>query len=396
MDYPRVAFCFHDPEPSGASVWLRDFLVHGGYPSHLAVALLPGPSPLEEGLWSRRISMRVLDVRCTALSRVRPGSLLPLLANRLTLVGQYREIFRRERIELVYANSSVQVAPMLAAHRAGLPLVVHVHEAWHMGVTHFLKRYAVRRYAGAALFAAETGMEMFGPRPRGASWRVSPNGVSPSLARHRERRAELRRQYGFAAQETVLLFLGTLGERKGFHDLAACWPRIQGHFPRTRLVVAGGLDEANTNASITRFAQSPPAGSQYWGYRRDAHELIAAADFLVLPSYGEAMPICISEAMMIGTPVIARDAGDVGWQIGDGRGFLFKGPGPRPLLEAVSQALSDPCEAERRALRGREFARENLTRKIQFRGVRRMIHLASRRAHRPRSSPWAKEAGHPE
>jgi len=371
---PRTAFCFHDPQPSGASRWLCDFLLSDGFVADRAIAVLPAPSPMEAPLRDAGIEVRVLAGRMGALTDNRGWQDRAAVAlNRACMVADYVSLFRGEAVQLVYANSSVQIAPMIAARVARLPLVVHVHEAWNTGCASALKRLAVRRLANAALFAAQSGLDMFGGQPIGRSWMVSPNGVAPELLELSAHRRMLRQRFEFAGKDRVVLFLGTLCERKGVHDLAACWPDIRRRFPAARLVVAGNLDAQERNRAILDFAQAPPEGAEYLGYRDDARELLCAADLFVLPSYGEAMPLSISEAMMIGTPVVARAVGDVEWQIGDGCGFPFRGKGPRPLTEALATALSNPTEAASRAIRARNFAKKYLLRDVQNRQVRRMI-----------------------
>jgi glycosyltransferase involved in cell wall biosynthesis len=376
--FPRTAFCFHDPKPSGASVWLREFLLNGRLPRHRVLAVLPGASPIEESLWSKRIPFRVLAVQQGSLMNAPARRKISYAVNRLAIIHQYRRLFRSERIDVVYVNSSFQIAPMIAAKLEGLPLVVHVHEGWHMGRSHWIKKSTVRRNARVGIFAAEAGRKLFGEAPRGAKWEVSPNGVSTSLARLKEETVALREEYGFAPNERIFLCLGTLSDRKVFHDLLEMWPGFHRRFPEARLLVAGGVDEAEMNEAIRAFPDSPPAGAEFLGYRTDAQRLIAAANCLVLPSYGEAMPITISEAMMIGTPIVARAVGDVAWQIGEGRGFLFKGKGAGGLRREMRRVICNPDVAGLRAMHAQDFARRQLSRQRQYKQIRSLVEWASR------------------
>ncbi|MEO8376203.1 MAG: glycosyltransferase [Candidatus Sumerlaeota bacterium] len=370
---PRVAFCFHDAQLSGATIWLRDFLRSRAYPAADSVVVLPGSSAVEDDCRALGIECHVLNITTKSISEAGLAEKFSLMANRIAAVKDYRKVFRAVRPNLAYVNSSVQIAPLYAARRERIPALVHVHEGWRMKTTQGLKRHAVRNWASAALFAAARGVEIFGPAPNGKRWEVSPNGVDMELADLKRQREELRGKNGFARDEKIILFLGTVSERKGVQDLAACWPEVSDKFPRARLIVAGREEPAEKNAIIHKFIKAPPARAEFWGFRSDARELIAAADFLVLPSYGEAMPISISEAMMIGTPVIARDVGDVGWQIGEGRGFLFKGDGAEVLRSAMEEALMDDARAMACAEKAQEFARKELTREKQNAQVLRMI-----------------------
>lgn len=384
--HPRVAFCFHDPEPSGATVWLRDFLCEKGYPADRAVAVLPGPSPIEPQLEAAGVTVRRIDARTEAMTNASAGRKVMLMGNRLSMIRQYGALFRRERVNMVYVNSSAQVAPMLAARLMRFPLLVHVHEAWATGSAHGMRRAAIRRLPDVAIFAASAGMDLFGPPHPASRWEVSPNGVDPALADLAENYQEYRKGYGWRRDDTVFLFLGSLVRRKGLHDLIRAWPVLRERYPRARLVVAGGTVAEETDPTIASFLAKPPDGAEYIGYRRDAHQLLTAADFLVLPSYGEAMPIAVSEALMIGTPVIAREVGDVGFQIGDGRGYLFSGKGAKPLLQEMARAIQSPADARERAERGQQFALDNLTKDQQYKQIRRLV-LATAKFRRRREKP---------
>ncbi len=375
MTAPRVAFCFHDPEPTGATVWLRDFLLSGGWPRQAAVLLFPAPSKLADEFQMNGWTVEVLPGEMGALSRAGTTRMARMALNRAGLVGRYRRIFGRHRVAVAYVNTSVQLAPMLAARWAGVPLLVHVHEAWRMGRTHGLKAWAVRHLADAALFAARRGMRLFGPRPAGRRWAFSPNGVDPALAALGARRAEIRHSLGWASDDRMVLFVGTLSRRKGFDDLLRAWPHVLEHVPRGRLVVVGPTDPEEKDPLIRPFPGNAPPRVDALGYRRDARELLAAADLLVLPSRGEAMPIVVSEALMIGTPVVARSAGDIAFQIGreNERGLLFHGSLERERGGPLVEALLGPWEASRRAAAGQAFARERLTRERQNRQVAREI-----------------------
>jgi glycosyltransferase involved in cell wall biosynthesis len=361
----RLACVFHDPQPSGASLWLRDFLRDGMFAPHECHAILPGESVMEPIL-------RTAGVPCHRVGLVAGDAMVGGLANRIARIGnrlaaitEYRHLYKAIGATAVYVNSSVQIAPMIAARLAGLPLFVHVREGWHTGRTHGLKRWCVRHLAGACGFDASAGIKLFGPPLAGRRWEVVPNGVDATLADRRHRAGELRAELGLPTDRRIVLFLGTMGRRKGVHDLVECWPAIRAAHPETLLVLAGGIDPAESHPRIREAIGATPEGIRYIGFSPRAHDLLAAADFFVLPSYGEAMPISISEAMMIGTPVVARRVGDVEFQIGEGRGFLFHGDGPASLQAALLEALSDSVAASLRAAAAQRFAIAHLDRRAQ-------------------------------
>jgi glycosyltransferase involved in cell wall biosynthesis len=375
-EIPKTAFCFHDPLPSGASVWLREYLLDHETDTSHSWAILPGPSPLEKPLRNKGICCHQVKIELGSINTITLAHRLKMLANRFSLVFQYIRLFKRLKPQVVYVNSSFQIAPMIAARILSLPLIVHVHEGWHMGRTHNLKTWIVRHTAQTAIFAAKAGKKLFEPKGKKSHWEVSPNGVDPQLQTLRKNRSLNREHLNLEPTEKVFLFLGTLCERKGVQDLAKVWPQFYRKHPHARLWLAGTLADEERNPLIRKMASDPPKGCRYLGYRKDIPELMAAADFFVLPTYGEAMPISISEAMMTGTPVIARNVADVGWQIGEGRGFLFEGNGPKRLLATMLQAYESPAEARHRAQKAQAFAQKHLTKEEQYNQITRLIKQA--------------------
>jgi len=89
---------------------------------------------------------------------------------------------------------------------------------------------------------------------------------------------------------------------------------------------------------------------RFLGPRRDVPALLAAVDFLLLPSRWEGMPYIVLEAMASGLPVVATPVDGARELVRDGiTGFLAEGIGVAPLGQQLAHmcALSD---GERSAL----------------------------------------------
>ena len=73
--------------------------------------------------------------------------------------------------------------------------------------------------------------------------------------------------------------------------------------------------------------------------REDALAWIAAADVLVHPSMAEAAPTVVREARLLGTPVVACDAGDLGVWARMDNGIVLAEPNTEALAEAMLCAI---------------------------------------------------------
>ncbi len=115
-----------------------------------------------------------------------------------------------------------------------------------------------------------------------------------------EQRAAFRDEFRVPRDFRVALFVGRLVEKKGVALVAQVQERLgkQG----VHLVVAGDGPERPLIASLpqtTHLRQLPYS---------DMHKVYAMSDLLLLPSYGEGLPLTVQEAMLTGLPVVvSRD-----------------------------------------------------------------------------------------
>lgn len=352
---PRTAFAFHSAHPSGANLWLARFLAQGGLPPERCLAILPGESPLEDGLRAAGVRVEVIPLVERALGE--GGGRLALLASKRRYFRALLQRLRAPDVEAVYVNSGIQVMPGVAASRAGRPVLWHIREAWGAGLAWRVKRAVIARVSRTILFAGEAARAHFGEVPRGVRALSVMNGTPESIALLRARRGELRARFGWPEGVPVVAFAGTLVARKGVPELLAAWPRVRAAHPGARLALAGAPDPNERDATIRAALESPPEGVELLGFRGDVPEIFAAADAMVLPSHGEAFPNTVVEAMMVGTPVAARPVADVPRLLADGRGLLIGGN----VAEALLALLADPAASTERAARAQEYARRELT-----------------------------------
>ena len=82
---------------------------------------------------------------------------------------------------------------------------------------------------------------------------------------------------------------------------------------------------------------------QFLGRRSDIDDLLSAADFFVLPSDIEGLPMAILEAMAHGLPIVASNVGGIPEIIDDEReGLLFPAGDATALAFAIRRLASDP------------------------------------------------------
>lgn len=137
-----------------------------------------------------------------------------------------------------------------------------------------------------------------------------------------------------------LLFVGQLVTFKGVEILLRALVLLPRTMP-VRLELAYHVD--TEQAALRREAERLGLTDvRFLGARSPAElaEDYARAHMFVLPSYGEALPSAISEAMFVGRPVIATDVGGVREQVGDFGQILPPGD-PQALATAIQTVMAD-------------------------------------------------------
>jgi teichuronic acid biosynthesis glycosyltransferase TuaC len=127
-------------------------------------------------------------------------------------------------------------------------------------------------------------------------------------------RQEARARYRLAENAKVLVTVGGLVERKGFHRVIACLPELlKSHADLHYLVVGGPCPEGDMSQALKDQATAlglgdrvhflgaiPPEGLKW---------PLSAADVFVLSTRNEGWANVILEAMACGLPVVASDVG---------------------------------------------------------------------------------------
>ena len=295
--------------------------------------------------------------------------------------AELRELVRCQRPDLVHAHNlwmRLSPAPLEAAKRAGIPVLVTAHDySWicprkwmitgrdlpcELG---FGSRCALSGCRGSheggvwlpynSLRWLKTALH------RAMARRWVDRFISPSrhLAGWLERSLGVRdvthvpnfavAPRGGSATPVVnpktLLFAGRLSREKGLDVLLRAMPEIVAHHPTTRLVVAGDGPE---RATLERMVDELECGAavRFAGALApsDLERLYAGAGLVVLPTlWMENCPVSVLEAFANGRAVAASRVGGVPELVEDGvNGILFERADHRDLAARLTAVMGAP------------------------------------------------------
>jgi glycosyltransferase involved in cell wall biosynthesis len=158
----------------------------------------------------------------------------------------------------------------------------------------------------------------------------------------------------------VVLYVGTLTKRKGLLDLFEASQLLLDDGLAHRLVVVGGTPDEGMGAEA-EVTRSAPEHVQFIGQQlpEKMPETYAVADVFCLPSWWEAMPLSVLEAMACGLPVVATSVGDVPRLVQDGvTGFVIPARAPWEVATALRKLIADRPLAARMGAAGRVRAED--------------------------------------
>jgi 1,4-alpha-glucan branching enzyme len=163
---------------------------------------------------------------------------------------------------------------------------------------------------------------------------VIPNGVPPPPAQ----------LPGRDARHTIL-FAGRFARSKGVDVLAACIQRL-GRENGTRVLVIGGHGDEEGTAAVQRIARTRGGACQVeaWLSREELDDRLAHSLLVLVPSRYEPFGLIALEAMRLGAPVLAANAGGLRDTVRPGSGgLLLDSHDPRRWAEASLRLLRDPA-----------------------------------------------------
>lgn len=293
--------------------------------------------------------------------------------NDLRALRRLGEFFRGRRFDVAHTHTAkAGTVGRLAAHRAGIPRIVHTYHGFpfhefqraprrraYVAIERRLGRItdlalcvgtgvaveAVRRGLIAPERIRTIGVIVPGADEAGSGFAAAGVPVAAPLTRRRARLA-----LGLPADATVVGTVGRLTYQKAPEDFLAALRRLGR--PEVIGVWVGGGELAERVAGLA--AAMPEVTVVLAGERADVPQLLPAFDVFALTSLYEGLPTVVVEAMVCGVPVVATAVNAVADVVIPGEtGLLVPPRRPELMAGAIGFVLDSPAAATRMATAAR-------------------------------------------
>ncbi len=173
------------------------------------------------------------------------------------------------------------------------------------------------------------------------------NSVDSDVFRPGSKDENLKQKFDLRPDELVLVFSGELRAKKGLPMLIECLRRLSHRRP-ARLLIIGDIRAKDQGRFVRETAEVENAHRAIvrTGYLHEPDEIAAhlrLGDMFVLPSLWDGLPNSLLEAMSVGIPVIASDAGAMGEVITDREhGILIPRAQLHQMADEIENFLAKP------------------------------------------------------
>ncbi|WP_106916919.1 glycosyltransferase [Chryseobacterium aurantiacum] len=141
-------------------------------------------------------------------------------------------------------------------------------------------------------------------------------------------------------QGPIFVSVGRLHTRKGYHKLIDAHKRlIDEGFHHSVVVVGNGEERKNLTEQIR--VNNVQDTFILCGNRMNPYPYIKNADYFILSSESEAWPLVVAEALILQTPIIATDTGDVSVMVKDRETGYLINYDTHEMYEAMKVFLTD-------------------------------------------------------
>lgn len=268
-------------------------------------------------------------------------------------------------------RASVLSAPV-ARLLARVPVIVetpHLRESWRQGwkAYHGIDRF-FSRFVDHYIAVSEANARYLRDQKGVAAGKITVilNGTDVNrYDPHHFPPAGFRSSIGIEEDDPVLLVLARLELQKGHRVLIEAMAAVHRAYPKAKLFCLG---EGSLRGELQAYANSLGLSDvvHFPGYCRNIEDWLALADFTVLPSLFEGLPLVAAESLAAGRTMVATAVDGTPEIVVDGQtGLIVPPQNPAALAGAICRLLGDPDLRRKLAAAGRPWVTERFDERLQ-------------------------------
>jgi glycosyltransferase involved in cell wall biosynthesis len=213
----------------------------------------------------------------------------------------------------------------------------HIENSLQMGV---FDKWLPRHANGITAVNRDTLKDLFRKCPEAEEkvTAVVPNGIDTGL--FKPVKQSIRPELGIRETDKLVLFTGSLIERKGVDVLLESWKSVSESYKNAHLLVIG---KGPLEGMVREYQKSAERiyHISYVKDRKDLPKYYGSADVFAFPTRLEGFGLTVGEAMACGTPVVTTDAKGVRDVVDDKTGFRVPVNDVKQFSEKLETLLED-------------------------------------------------------
>lgn len=278
------------------------------------------------------------------------------------MVLKLRRFIKDENIEIIHAQTRVtQFAAHILSRLTGIPYVVTWHGFYR---PHFFRKFFPcwgKRTIAISRTVSRHLVDVF--RRDEDKVRLIFNGIDTSKFNNdytANERQDIKRRYGLK-DGPIIGIISRLAPEKGHVYLIEAFKELLVEIPDAQLIIIGdGKSESGLKRRVRELGIENAV--YFFGETLNTKEFLGIMDVFTRPSENEPFGLAIVEAMIMGVPVVATDAGGFKTILGQGKfGILIPPKNVIALKDALKRILTDSELAKNLTEAARKYALENFS-----------------------------------
>jgi glycosyltransferase involved in cell wall biosynthesis len=288
---------------------------------HTVQVVLSTEGPLSDALRAKQVTVHIIPLGILRRKYMTPAGMLNRAVTLKSAVRKISTLIRKEKIDLVYSNTTAVLAGAMAAKKTHTRHIWHIHEILEQSKWLFrIISGLVKRYSDVVIVVSDAVKTSWSKLVAPEKIHVVYNGIdyTPFLNATGNEKAK-----GIPTDKMIIGMIGRVHHWKGQDYFLQIASILIKKYPQLHFVMAGDVFPGNEYLYAKLEAIKKENGLHTCvtdlGYRTDIPELLRSFDIFVLPSTKpDPFPTVILEAMAAARPVAATRMGGAPEMIEDG------------------------------------------------------------------------------